>query len=50
MLARPLAFLALFVAALSAAPLHAQHTDEVLAEIGYDAARLAGLRERGAIV
>jgi crotonobetainyl-CoA:carnitine CoA-transferase CaiB-like acyl-CoA transferase len=32
------------------APMHAQHTDEVLAEIGYDAARLAGLRERGAIV
>ena len=32
------------------APLHAQHTDEVLAEIGYDAARRASLRERGIIV
>jgi crotonobetainyl-CoA:carnitine CoA-transferase CaiB-like acyl-CoA transferase len=28
------------------APLHGQHTDEVLAELGYDAARLASLRER----
>jgi crotonobetainyl-CoA:carnitine CoA-transferase CaiB-like acyl-CoA transferase len=32
------------------APMHAQHTDEVLAELGYDAARRAALRERGAIV
>ncbi len=32
------------------APLHAQHTDEVLAELGYDAARRSALRERGAIV
>ena len=31
------------------APVHAQHTDEVLAELGYDAARCKALRERGAI-
>jgi crotonobetainyl-CoA:carnitine CoA-transferase CaiB-like acyl-CoA transferase len=32
------------------APMHAQHTDEVLEELGYDTARRAALRERGAIV
>jgi len=31
------------------APMHAQHTDEVLAELGYDVARRAALRERGVI-
>jgi crotonobetainyl-CoA:carnitine CoA-transferase CaiB-like acyl-CoA transferase len=31
------------------APRHGQHTDEVLGELGYDAARLASLREKGAI-
>jgi crotonobetainyl-CoA:carnitine CoA-transferase CaiB-like acyl-CoA transferase len=32
------------------APLHGQHTDEVLGELGYDAARRAALRERKVIV
>ena len=31
------------------APTHAQHTDEVLTELGYDAARRASLRERGIV-
>lgn len=32
------------------APMHAQHTDEVLEELGYDTARRTALRARGAIV
>jgi crotonobetainyl-CoA:carnitine CoA-transferase CaiB-like acyl-CoA transferase len=30
----------------STAPMPGQHTDDVLASIGYDAAAIAGLRER----
>ncbi|MFO7270826.1 MAG: CoA transferase, partial [Sphaerobacter thermophilus] len=33
----------------SAPPLLGQHTDEVLAELGYDAAAIADLRERGIV-
>jgi crotonobetainyl-CoA:carnitine CoA-transferase CaiB-like acyl-CoA transferase len=33
----------------SLAPLKAEDTDAVLAELGYDAAAIAGMRQRGAI-
>jgi len=33
----------------STAPLPGQHSDEVLASLGYDAARIAALREKGAV-
>ena len=34
----------------TAAPTHAQHTDEILGEIlGYDADRIAALKESGAV-
>ena len=33
----------------SAPPLLGEHTDAILTELGYDAAAIAGLRQRGAI-
>ena len=32
---------------LSPAPLHGEHTDEILAELDYDAAAIAALRQAG---
>ncbi|MBT6909898.1 MAG: CoA transferase, partial [Rhodospirillaceae bacterium] len=36
-------------AAKTAAPTLGQHTDEVLGELGYDAAAIAALREKGIV-
>ena len=49
MVASPMKLSATPVQVRRAPPLLGQHTDEVLAEIGVDAAALQGLRERGVI-